>query len=257
MNVLQSSKLFMKRNASTILTCIGGVGVIATSATAVKATPKALRILEQVEQEKGEKLTKLEIVKAAAPVYIPSILIGASTIACIFGANALNQRQQAALMSAYALLDNSYKEYKEKVNELYGEDADKNVREGLAKDKYETGKYPLEGDKVLFYDEYSKEYFETTMEKVLKAEYLLNRDFAYHGYACLNELYALLGLPQTPYGDILGWSTDTVHEHQWYTWIDFNHTKVTMDDGLECYILEILTEPIPDFEYDYWTSARG
>ena len=111
---LYKSKVFLKKNGSTILTVAGGVGVVATSVMAVKATPKALYLLEQAKEEKGKELTKFEVVQVAGPVYIPSIIMGISTIACIFGANALNKRQQAALMSAYALLDNSYKEYYEK-----------------------------------------------------------------------------------------------------------------------------------------------
>lgn len=84
-----------------------------TAVMAVKATPKALRLIEEAEKEKGKKLTKTETVKVAWTPYIPTVLVGASTIACIFGANVLNKRRQAALMSAYALLDSSYKEYKQ------------------------------------------------------------------------------------------------------------------------------------------------
>ena len=119
--LMYRSVMFCKRNATNILTGLGGIGVVATSVMAVKVTPKALTLLEEAEAKKGEKLTKIETVQVAGTVYIPPILIGASTIACIFGANVLNKRQQAALMSAYILLDNSFKEYKNKVNELYGE----------------------------------------------------------------------------------------------------------------------------------------
>ena len=249
--LLQRSKKFIKQNGSTILTCIGGVGVVATTVAAVKATPKAVKLLEQAEVEKEAPLTVFEKVRIAAPSYIPTILIGASTIACIFGANMLNKRQQASLLSAYALLDNSYKEYKKKVVELYGENADNHVRDEISKDVYNESDVECEDDKLLFYDEYSRQYFNATMEDVLNAEYTLNRDFAYHGYATLNELYDLLKLPRTDYGDILGWNSFMVHEYQWYSWIEFNHRKVVMDDGLECYILEILTDPVPDFEEDY------
>ena len=249
--LLQRSKKFIKQNGSTILTCIGGVGVVATTVAAVKATPKAVKLLEQAEVEKEAPLTVLEKVRVATPSYIPTILIGASTIACIFGANMLSKRQQASLLSAYALLDNSYKEYKKKVSELYGENADKYVRDEISKDVYNESDVECEDDKLLFYDEYSRQYFNATMEDVLQAEYALNRDFTYHGYATLNELYDLLKLPHTDYGDILGWAAWEVHDRQWYSWIEFNHRKVVMDDGLECYILEILTEPIPDFEEDY------
>ena len=114
-HLLHHSKLFFKRNSSTILTCVGALGVVTTSVLAVKATPKALALIEAAKEEKGEELTPVETVQVAGPVYIPAIVTGVSTIACIFGANALNKRQQAALMSAYALLDSSYKEYKAKV----------------------------------------------------------------------------------------------------------------------------------------------
>lgn len=247
-NLLQSSKIFLKRNASTILTCVGSVGVVATSVMAVKATPKALTLLENAEEKKGEKLTKLETLKIAGPSYIPAIIIGTSTIACIFGANILNKRQQAALISAYALLDNSYKEYINKVNELYGEDADGNIREEIAKDKYKDSDIETEDDKLLFYDEYSMKYFNATMEDVIRAEYEVNRLLAEHNSVFLNEFYDLLGLPKMDYGEVLGWSSYELMESTWKPWIDFNHRKVELEDGMECYILEILTDPIPDFE---------
>lgn len=245
--LLSQSKRFLKRNSSTILTCVGAAGVIATTITAVKATPKAMLLIQNAEEEKGEKLTKLEVVQVAGPVYIPSIMIGASTIACIFGANALNKRSQAALMSAYALVDNSFKEYKNKVSELYGEETDMRIREELAKDKYEESGIVAEDEKQLFYDEYSKRYFNSTMEDVTKAEYNLNRALALSDYACLNEFYDLLGLPRTDYGDDLGWSVFQLVEMYWHSWIDFHHEKVVMDDGLECYIITMVHPPEDDF----------
>ena len=248
--LLKRSTQFVKKNASTILTCVGSVGVVTTTVLAVKATPKAMRLLEEAKNEKEEPLTVMDKIVIAGPSYIPAVIMGVTTIACIFGANALNKRQQASLMSAYALLDKSYKDYKKKVSELYGEDADKNVRTELAKDVYEDSDVEYEDNKLLFYDEYSQQYFNATMEDVLTAEYVLNRDFAYHGYAVLNEFYDLLKLPRTDYGDVLGWNASMLYECHWYSWIEFNHRKVEMEDGMECYILEIVTDPVPDFE-DY------
>lgn len=122
---------------STLLTCIGAIGVIGTSVMSVKATPKAVKLLEESEKEKGEKLTKIEVVKTVAPAYIPAAILGISTIACIFGANILSKNNQAALASAYAILDRSYKEYRNKVNELYGEEAEDRVKNEIATDHYE------------------------------------------------------------------------------------------------------------------------
>lgn len=246
--LLNASKTFVKKNGSTILTCIGGAGVVATSIMAVKATPKAMALLDNAREEKGDDLTKLESIMVAGPAYIPAMLVGASTIACIFGANSLNQRQQAALMSAYALLDSSYKEYKSKIVDLYGEEADLRVREELAKDKYTGDEKTSDNNTVLFYDEFSGRYFESTTANVLKAEYEINKKLTNWGGAYLNEFYELLGLEATDYGDHLGWSAAGMYEMYWEQWLDFNHEKFMLDDGLEGYIITYGQEPMPGFE---------
>lgn len=153
---------------STLLTCIGAAGVVATSAMAVKATPKAIEMLKNAEEEKGDKLTKLEVVKTAAPAYIPAAVTGVATVACIFGANVLNKHQQAAMASAYALLDRSYKAYSNKVNELYGEESSTEIKEALAKEEYEeVAKEELSDDKELFWDFNTLQYFEARFDDVV------------------------------------------------------------------------------------------
>lgn len=243
--LLHKAQIFTKRNSSTILTCVGAVGVVATSVLAAKAAPKAILLLEQAEEKKGEELTRFEKVVTAAPVYIPSIVVGASTIACVFGANILNKHQQAAMASAYALLDSSYKEYKNKVVELYGEDADSRVKSEIAKDKYTNN--DIEEGKTLFYEEFSGQYFESTTENVLRAEYELNHMVS-NGSAYLNDYYHLLGLEMTDYGDFMGWSSAELWEMHWDSWVHFSHQKVIMDDGLECVIISMLNEPTWDFD---------
>ena len=246
--LIRRSKLFLKRNSSTILTATGAVGVVATSVMAVKTTPKAMRLLNEAKEEKGEELTRFETVRVAGPAYIPAILTGVGTIACIFGANALNKRQQAALMSAYALLDNSYKEYKAKVEELYGEDGKNRIREEIAKDKFEDAEMEVSRDEQLFYDEFSRRYFESTIEAVQKAEYDLNRDIQTQGYATLSEFYERLGIEDYDDGGMLGWSEGGNFARYWKSWVDFGHTKVELDDGLECVILTMWSEPYMEFE---------
>ena len=230
--------------------------MITTTVLAVKATPKALKALNEAKEEKGEELTVLETVRVAGPSYIPTVLIGTSTIACIFGANILNKRQQAAMMSAYALLDNSYKEYKAKLKELYGEETHQEIVNAIAVEKAKEVGITAEslctntcltddescGEPVLFYEEWSGRYFESTIEQVITAQYHINRNLVLRGYVTLNELYEFLGLKITEYGDTLGWAV----EDEFY-WLDFNHHKATMDDGLECFIIETPWGPSPDF----------
>lgn len=257
-----NARLFMKRNASTILTCLGGIGAVTTIVMAVKATPKALQLIEEAEKEKREKLTTWETGKATAPTYIPTVLFGVGTVACIFGSNILNKRQQVSLMSAYVLLDESYKKYRRKVVELYGKETHDEIVNDIAveeaKEVYmhasnlgiDRTQFLEEdySDPVLFYDEYGHRYFEAPIEQVILAEYHLNRNHAMRGFALLNEFYEFLGLEQTDYGGEVGW----VIEDDGSFWIDFNHRKVTMDDGLECYIIEMMFEPTMDWKEYYY-----
>lgn len=256
-----NAKLFLKRNASTILTCIGGIGVVGTAILTAKATPKALRVIEEAKEEKGEELTVIEKVVVAGPKFVPAIVIGAATVTCIFGANVLNKRKQAALISAYALIDKSYNEYKDTLKELYGEETHNEIVDAIAIEKSkdvhvnaasfvtvcDTSLEDDYSEPVLFYDEYGNRYFEASIEKVILAEYHLNRNFILRGYAPLNEFYDFLGLEPTEYGSTVGWSV----EDELY-WIDFNHRKVLLDDTLECYIIETPWGPsVESLEYYY------
>ena len=111
-----NARLIVKRNASTILTGLGIIGIAATTITTVKATPKTLRLIEEAEKEKGEKLTKWETVKIASPSYISMAGLCLVTMACVIGAEILNQKRQASLLSTYVLLDQSYKDYRSILN---------------------------------------------------------------------------------------------------------------------------------------------
>lgn len=256
--LLFKTKVFCKRNGSTILTCAGALGVVATAVTAVKATPKALQLLDEAAEEKQEDLTRMEKIKIAGPVYVPSILMGAGTVTCIFGANMLSKRQQASLISAYTLLDKSYKEYKDKVKELYGEDSDKHIRAEVAQDNYDLyedeeteDEYEdeFEDGKLLYYDQFSNRYFRSTLADVLNAEHNINKILYTQGGAYLNDFYELLGIEKIPSGNELGWSVGILESMYWAQWIEFDHEKVAMDDGMECYIITMRYEPVIDFAY--------
>lgn len=250
-NLLSYSKMFVKKNASTILTVVGSAGVLTTAVLAVKATPKAMQLLENAKEEKQEELTLVEKVKVAGPAYIPAIVTGAATVACIFGANILNKRQQAAMASAYALLDNSYKAYRNKVMELYGDDADSKVKEELAKDNYNDTCVSVSEGKHLYYDSYSERYFEATPEQVLKAEYEVNKKIQMNDGLYLNDFYELVGLEPTDYGDYLGWSFQEMVECTWFSWWELSRQKVFLEDNLECTILGFNLDPNFDFENYY------
>lgn len=246
--LINTAQPIFKKHGTTILTCIGVSGVVATAVAAVKDTPKATRLLEKAKAEKGADLTKMETIKAAGPAYIPTAIVGATTIACIIGAQRINQAQIAALASAYTVLDNTYKEYRDKVKELLGEETDIEIKNEIAKDKYEEQEVHKEfEDTTWFFEEFRGEFFESTIEDVQSAEYHFNRNYALRGYSDLNEFYDFLGLSRTDLGDTLGWSEGAGAELYGYQWIDFNNVKDKMPDGTEYYRIEYVFPPTADY----------
>jgi len=213
----------LKKFSPTVLSCAGAAGVVGTSVLAVKATPKALRKIRADSRKAHndpDAYTKLEAFQSAWIYYVPSVVMGAATMICIFGANILNKHQQAAITSAYALLNDAYQDYKDKLKELYGEDAHRKIMEAIAVEKADDmyiastgllggssldfGEHDPE-DNRLFYDSFSKRYFESSINRVIQAEYYLNRDFAIGGYRSVNDFYEFLGIEPISGGDEIGW----------------------------------------------------
>lgn len=247
----------MRKKLPIILSITASVGTVLTAISAVAATPKAMKLLNEAEKEKGEQLTKIEKARVTVPVYIPTTILGVASIACIFGASVLNRKQQASMASAYALLNQSYKDYRRKLIALYGEETDRKVKEAIAVEKANdtyiiapnmiTNNCQLpegcSGEKKLFYEEISKRFFEASMEQVIAAEYHLNRNYILRGDAVLNEFYDFLGLEHTEFGDAAGW----VPVDDGMYWIDFNHSLGHMRDGTPFYIIQMPFEPVPNY----------
>lgn len=251
--VLYNSKLFVKRNSSAILCCAATAGVVATAVVAVKSTPKAMRLIQEQEEAKGEKLTKLETIKAVGPTYVPSILLGVSTIACIFGANVINKKQQASLVSLYSLLDSSYKNYKNNVKETFGADADNKIAQTIANKHYgkvidandnydgNVSSEEIPGTEI-FMDFCTFGFFYSTMEDVKNAEKFINDILRMRGDVYLNEYKTALGLESTKIDYEMGWSRQLLNEHG-FDEIIFTTEKVKLDNGKDCYVLSVPVDP--------------
>lgn len=228
------------RYSPVILTSLGAIGVGITAILTAKSTIKAVHILD--ESSLNNK-NKKEIIKTVWPCYIPSILSGAATIACIFGANALNKRQQATIASAYMLLDQTYREYRSKVKEILGEESEKKVETSIAEEKIKKANLSPIGENLLFYEPYYGQVFQRTMLEVQDAEYKLNQKFAVEGEASLNDFFEFLGLSKTDTGDTIGWSQENSYDFYNYVWIEFEHQLTKGEDGMEYYIINMPFPP--------------
>ena len=246
-------EIFMKKHSSMLLSIVSGIGLVTTTVLAIKATPKALELIEEEKKKRSKVVTKtiyadnqsysktetvyedlstLDIIKVAWKPYIPTGISMFSTLICIFGNTYLNYRTQASLISAYAVLDKSYKEYIANTKELYGDDADREIKQKIANSHYDDSNYIHREDKKLFFEFQTMRYFESTMEDVIKAENMLNQELAATGRVSMNDFFRFLHLDPLPYANHIGWC-----DYGEYMEIQLQYEKMILDDGLECILI--------------------
>lgn len=247
-------KNVLKKAMPTILTVVSAGGVIATAVLSSKSALKAQLLLAEAEESKHDELTTFEVVQVATPAYIPTIAVGAMTIACIVGLRSYDKRQYAAAIAGYTLIKRNYEKYQDKVKELLGIEEHQKITEAVARDVEKakdisiiaqggmapssTTDFGVEEEKRLFYDTFSERYFESTIGRVLQAENHLNRNFHLGGAVSLDDFYDLLGIDHVQGGDSLWWAIGNGLD-----WVDFDHHVTTLDDGLECCIIDMVFPP--------------
>ena len=240
----------IKANSPTILSVVACGGVVATGVLSAVYHKKAIEKLKEEENKTRFDLTPIEKAKVLAPNYIWPAVSGGATIALILTSNALNKKQQAALYGGLIALDRCYKTYRNKVNDIYGESADATVVKEMSKDAIKKKDIPQKStiEQTLFYEENSDQFFWSTMEDVIQAEYELNRLFILRGDASLNDWLKILDIPTCEFGDTLGWDDYVGEVTYGFRWIDFEHryvdeTEFHEDPALQCDDEEMLDVP--------------
>lgn len=261
--LIHSGAFKLQQHSPEILIVTGVVGGVGAAIMACKATTKADDIFDDYhsEMEKIEtceadhslsesgQYTDDDARKDRAIVYIhtagkfvklygPSILVGITSIACIFASNAILRKRVIAVTAAYSALDGAFNEYRSRVVEKYGEDADKEFRYGTKAKKMTQTVVNEDGseEKIKVFDHtYSgigsiyavpfKQY--TTlpngdqvrnvyydMDPNYNEAYLRSREqyatdhLLAYGHIFLNDVYKTLGIPPTKAGQVVGWSLE-------------------------------------------------
>ena len=197
-----------KKHSPEILTGIGIAGFIGTVVLAVSATPKAL---QNIEENCGEEKSVTDVIKYGAKYYIPAVITGAASTACIIGSSRINLKRNAALTTAYAISETFAKEYKDAVLEEIGPEKQKEIETKVAEKRME--KNPIENSVIIqtpergarFYDPYSNSYFESNVHKLNSAINQVNNMLMQELYATLSDFYYAAGLPISKSSDLIGW----------------------------------------------------
>ena len=241
-----------KKHSPEILAITGTLGVVASGIMACKATLKINDILEEsketvelirkVSEDKSlaEKYTEEDSKKDLAIVYAqtgvklvklygPSVVLGATSLACLLGSNNILRKRNIALAAAYTTIDKSFKDYRGRVVERFGESIDKELRYNIKAEEIEEtvvdekGKEKKVKKTVDVIDpntisDYSRIFYEGnpgwTKDPEMNLVYLkqqqnwANDKSKAKGYLLLNEVYDMLGFPRTKAGQIVGWVYD-------------------------------------------------
>jgi hypothetical protein len=244
-NLLGKQILSVRKHSPVILFGAGVVGIVTTVVLASRATLKLEEVLEDAQ-------SNLELTHKAKPVvgeytdeerahdriliyvqtsvkiarlYGPAIVVGAASIAALTGSHVILTRRNGALMAAYAVLDKGFKEYRRRVVEKYGTEADKNFRYGGAerevviegKDgekKVKIAHDMIPGNPSIYarcFDQTCSNWSREPMRNQFTVQCQQNyaNDLLHaRGYVFLNEVYEMLGIPKTKEGQIVGWLRD-------------------------------------------------
>lgn len=234
-----------KKHSPEILVGLGIAGAASSVVFAIKATPKAIILLDAKKKELGvEKLEAKEIIKTAAPVYIPTAVTFAVSTACIIGASSVNARRNAALTAAYTLSESTLRTYRDKVLETVGEDKEREIRQSVAIEQQQKTPEPEEKTVIVnssagqmkCFDSLSGRYFAATRNQIDKAVNEFNRQLRDDMRISLNEWYDLIGLDQNKLGDMLGWDIDRGY-------IETCYASRLDDEGTPCLVVNYVEPP--------------
>jgi hypothetical protein len=252
--VASKTVMKLKKHSPEILVVAGIVGTVVSAVLACKATTKVAEILDETKgtldtihegmetgaingqeytTEDGKKDTVVVYAQTGmklAKLYGPAIILGTLSITSILASNNILRKRNVALGAAYAAIDKSFKEYRGRVIERFGEQVDTELKYGIKAKKFEeievdpeTGKEKkvkktvmvadpnLQSDYAVYFDSKSRNY-ETNPDynrMFLKAQQAFANDkLQTRGHLFLNEVLDDLDLPRTPAGQIVGWTKD-------------------------------------------------
>lgn len=258
----------LKKHSPEILVVAGVVGTVASAVLACKATLKVDKVLDETKEKMGKvhesaekgctamgedyppedakKDTVIVYTQTAlklAKLYAPAVAVGTLSIASILASNNILRKRNVALAAAYATIDKSFKDYRNRVIERFGKEIDRELRYNIKAEKVsetvmdeETGKekkvkktaFVVNPSDISGYARFFEKY--TTDEdgnSVLNPHWETSNEYnlmflkAQESYAndllrakkrlFLNDVYEMLGMPRTKAGQVVGWVYDPEH----------------------------------------------
>lgn len=240
--------LLASENSPKILFVGGVLGMVSSTVLACHATLKleevldqtrnnqdraheAKRMVEEGEVEEGTTYTDQEYKKdlvlitvqgvvGVAKLYAPSFLLGAASVAALTKSHNLLQERNLALTAAYAAVDTAFRNYRERVVERYGAEADRNLRYDIEQVEITDEEGKKIGEETIvtdtpgsvyarWYDEVSSRNWspdpDVNMVILRNCMSVMDDKLKARGHLFLNEVFTELGLSHTKMGSVVGW----------------------------------------------------
>lgn len=264
---LNRKRLSLKKRSPDILVVSGIIGVVVSAVLACKATTKAEDILSETKEEldkvhdvfesedyseeeysKKDKAKDLTIIYVQTGVklfrlYGPAIALATLSITSILAGNNILRKRNVAISAAYAAIDKTFNEYRERVRERFGYDIDQELRynlqskeitetvtdeNGEKKEVKKVIKTPGDGESL-----YSRCFDETNVNWQKDADFNMTflkqieswatSRLRTRGFLSLNEVYDALGFKETAIGQVIGWYYDPKdNKNSGVGYVDFN-----------------------------------
>lgn len=251
--------LQLKKHSPEILIVAGVVGTVASAVMACKATTKVNDILNDSktqldtvhecakngyvvepdnskmivysEEDKKKDLAIIYVQTGVklAKLYAPSIILGTLSLTSIVSSHHILRKRNMALAAAYTAVDTSFKEYRGRVIDRFGEELDRELKYNIKaqeieevsvneKGEEEVTKKTVEvanpneySDYARFFDDgcagWSKD-SETNLMFLRRQQDWANEKLKAKGHLFLNEVYDMLGMYRTKAGQVVGWIYD-------------------------------------------------
>lgn len=244
--------LKLKKHSPEIMVIGGVIGVVGSTVLACKATTKLSGILEEskenVDQIKNyveengysEKyseedyrkdlaITYTQTAVKVAKIYAPAVILGTLSITSILAGHNITRKRNLALSAAYVAIDKSFKEYRARVVERFGEKLDKELRYNIKQGESEEIVRNDEGGEEVVktateyadpntYSEYARFFDdgclgwtkdpEANLTFLKQQQNYANDKLKRKGFLFLNDVYGMLGIQPTKAGQIVGWIYD-------------------------------------------------
>lgn len=208
-----------------------------------------------------------------AKLYGPAVVVGVASIGCFVKSNDILNNRYLGMAAAYTAVDKGYKEYRERVVERFGEELDKELRYNLkakevneividdegeehevqkivtTADPYETSPY------AKFFDEWCTGWTKNAEKNLYflrQQENAANFRLKQEGFLFLNDVYAMIGVPKTKAGQMVGWVYDPlkpnkinfgiydVHNEQKRDFVNGYERSILLDFNVDGNILDLI-----------------